>query len=64
METTLFQIGKKAMVLKLIQDLMHGFYIELVVLSGITHDIFDVHHNKNIKFFSKNLINIALKTGQ
>lgn len=64
METTLFQVGKKAMVLKLIQDLIYGFYIELVRIFDINQEIFNVHHNKNIMFFNKNRVDIALKTSQ
>ena len=36
--------------------------MKLSYIFSIDQDIVQVHYNKNIKLFSKNLINIALKT--
>ena len=36
----------------------------LAKVLGINQDIIQIYHNKNIKLFSKNLVDIALKTSE
>lgn len=61
METILFQICKKFMFLKLIQNLTHGFNIWLAGVFDIDQNIVQIYDNKNVNFLSKNLVNVALK---
>lgn len=44
------------------QDLLYSFYIWLAKLFGINQDIIQIYHNKDIKLFSKDLLDITLKT--
>lgn len=52
------------MFLKLIKDLGYGFYIQLACIFNINQNTIQIYDGKDIKLFSKYLINITLKTSQ
>lgn len=64
MEMTLFQISKKLIFLKLIQNLIYGLYIWLAEVFDIDQDILQVYNHKNIKLLGKNIIDITLQASR
>ena len=48
---------------KLVKDLAYSIYLLLVYLLSINKDFVQTYNNKNVKLFSKNLIDVTLKTG-
>ena len=59
----LFQIDKNLVFLELIEDSVYSFYVWLAWILNIDQNVVSIYDNKNIKFFSKNLVDIVLKTG-
>ena len=43
---------------------MHCLNVGLFCIFNIDQDIVQIHYNKNIKLFSKNLVDIVLKTSR
>ena len=52
------------MFLQLFQNPLYNIYVWLARIFNIDQDIIQIHYNKNIKLFSKDLVNIALKISQ
>lgn len=48
---------------KLFQVRSYGFYVWLARIFGIDQNLIQIYHNKDIKFFSKDFVDIAPKTG-
>ena len=64
MEMTIFQIGKKIILLQKIQHPLHGFQMTLVFIFGVNKDVMQVNNDKDIKLLGQNLLDIALKAGR
>ena len=45
------------------KDLIDSFYVTLADNFSINQDVIKVNNNKNIKFFCKNFVNVALEAG-
>lgn len=60
----LFQFDKEPMLSELVKNPVYGLYIWMNCLFSINQEVFQIHNNKIIKLFNKNLINIALKIGR
>ena len=52
------------MFLVLIKKLIYNFHIWLICLFNLDQNIVQIYNDKDVKLFSKNLIDIALETGQ
>ncbi len=63
MKLTLFQICIKAMFSELLQDPSYCLNMELSKILSIDQDFVQIHYNEDIKPFSENLVDVALKTG-
>ena len=58
---TFFQINKKKMLPKFVQNLVYTLNIKLFEVFDIDQDIILIYNDKNIQFFNQYLINISLK---
>lgn len=63
-KSTFYYISKELEFLKLVKNQTYGFYMWLAWLLDINQNIIQIHNDKNIKLFNKNLIDAALKTGR
>ena len=61
MKMTLLQVGKERIFLGLIKNPAYSLNIRLAQISGIDQYIIQIYDNKNISFFSQNLINVSLE---
>ena len=52
------------MLLELVQSPTYGLNVSLPKVFNINQDIIQIYNNKNIKLFSKYLVNISLKDGR
>lgn len=50
------------MFLELFQDLLYGFHMWLAWVFGEDQDVIQIYHNKDIKLFGKDRIDVILKT--
>lgn len=64
MKLIFFLIDKEFVFSDQIENLTHLFYMYLTQIFNIDEDVIYIYNDKNDKFFSKDLINIALKTDQ
>lgn len=62
MKLTFFQVSKELVLSELIKDPAYGFYVWLAWIFGINQNVIQIHNEKNIKLFGKNLIDVTLKT--
>ena len=46
---------------ELLQDSAYGFHMWLASIFGVDQDVIQIHHNEDIKLFSKDLIDVALE---
>ncbi len=63
MKSTLLQICIKAMFPQLLEYLLYCLDVGLSWILSIDQDVIQVHYNEDIKLFSENLVDVALKTG-
>ncbi len=63
MKSTLLQICIKAMFPQLLLYPLHCFHVRLFWILSIDQNVIQVHYNEDIKLFSEDLVNVALKTG-
>lgn len=64
MEPILFQVSKKVIFPQLVKNPAYDFHMWLACLLNINQNIVQIHYDKNVKFFNKDLIDIILKTDQ
>ena len=60
MELAFIQVGKEPMLSKLAKDLAYSLYMWLTYFFSIDQNIVQIHNNKDVKLFSKNLIDVVL----
>lgn len=63
METTLLEVGKKAIFPQKFQNALDRIDIGLAWVFDIDENIIQIDNNKDIQLFDQNLINIALEAG-
>ena len=59
MKMTLFEIGKKIIFPKFLENLSNGIDVSLTWVLGVDKDVIKVNNDKDIKSLSQDLINIA-----
>lgn len=60
---TFFQIYKSAVFLEFSENSLNGFFVILASIFNINQYIIRVHNDKNVKFLSRDLVDIVLKAG-
>ena len=64
METTLFEVGKKAIFPQFLKNLSDGIDVSLAWVLGVNEDVIKVNNDKDIEFLSHDLVNVALQAGR
>ena len=64
MKRTLLEVGKKAVFSQFLKNPSNGINVSLAWVLSIDENVIKVNHDKDIKFFSQNLVNIALEAGR
>ena len=64
MKLTFLQIGIQQEFPQLVKNPMHCLDMAFSLIFDVDKDIIQIHNNKDIEFFRKNLIDIALKCCQ
>ena len=63
MKSTLFQVGEQQELPELLQHPLYGRDVSISVIIGIDEDVVQIYDNKDIKLFSKNLVDVSLEAG-
>ena len=64
METTLLEVGKKAVFPQFLENLSDGIDVSLAWVLGVDEDVIEVNNDKDIKFLGQDLVNVALEAGR
>ena len=64
METTFFEVGKKAVSPQFLKKPSNGVDMSLAFVLSVDEDVIEVNNDKNIDFLGQNLVNIALEAGR
>ena len=64
MKLTVFQTGKKFILLNEIQHLLHSFHIILAWILSVKKAVISIYNAKNVEYLCQDLIDIALKAGR
>ena len=64
METAFVEVGKKTVFPQFVKNPLNGIDVSLAWILCINEDVIKVNNDKNIKFLSQDLVNIALKAGR
>ena len=62
-KTTLLDVGKNAIFCQFFKNPSNGINVNLAWVFSLDDNIIKVKNDKNIEFFSQNLVNIALEAG-
>ena len=63
METAFLEVGKKAVFPQFLKNPSNGIDVSLTWVFRIDDDVIKVNNDKDIKFLSQDLVNIALEAG-
>ena len=63
-KTTLFEVAKKTIFPKFLENPSNGIDVSLAWVFGVNKDVIKVNNNKDIKFLNQDLNNIALETSR
>ena len=63
MISTLLQVGKQQKLSELLQHPLYGQDMFISVIISIDKDIVQIYNDEDVKFFSKDLIDISLEAG-
>ena len=64
METTLLEIGKKAVFPQFPKNPSDGIDVSLAWVLGIDEDVIEISNDEDIEFLGQNLVNVALEAGR
>ena len=63
MKLTLLQVGKQRELSELLQHLSYGQDVSISVIINVDEDVIQIYDDKDIKFFSKDLVDVSLEAG-
>ena len=63
METTLLEVGKKAVFPQFLENPSNGIDVSLAGVLGVDENVIEVNNDKDIKFLGQDLVNVALEAG-
>ena len=64
METTLLEVGKKAVFPQFLENPSDGIDVSLAWVLGVDEDVIEINNDKDIEFLGQDLVNIALEAGR
>ena len=64
METTLLEVGKKAVFPQFLENLSDGIDMSLAWVLSVDEDVIEVNNDKNIEFLGQDHVNVALEACQ
>ena len=64
METTLFEVGKKAVFPQFLENPSDGIDVSLAWVLGVDEDVIEVNNDEDIEFLGQDLVNVALEAGR
>ena len=64
METTLLEVGKKAVFSQFLKNPSDGTDVSLAWVLGVDKDVIKVNNDEDIKFLGQDLVNVALEASR
>ena len=64
METTLLEVGKKAVFPQFLENPSDGIDVSLVWVLGVDEDVIEVNNDEDIELLGQDLVNVALEAGR
>ena len=64
METTFFEISKKAVFSQFLKKPLNGIDLSLALVLGVNNVVIKRNNNEDIEFLGQDLVNIVLKAGR
>ena len=64
METTLLEVGKKAVFPQFLKNPSDGIDVGLAWVFGVNEDVIEVNNDEDIKFLGHDLVNVALEASR
>ena len=64
METTLLEVGKKAVFPQFLKNPLDGIDVSLAWVFGVDEDVIEVNNDEDIEFLGQDLVNVTLEAGR
>ena len=64
METTLLEVGKKAVFPQFLENSLDGIDGSLAWVLGVDDNVIEINNDKDIEFLGQDLVNVALEAGR
>ena len=63
MKSILLQVGKQQELPELLQHPLYGRDVSISVIISVNENVVQIHDDKDVKLFSKDLVDVSLEAG-